>query len=990
MKTTRAFEWRAFKGFMNPTRLLFLFLVALMGTTNARATADYGPAVDRMLTCAKYYTTGNGKRFVVIHDMEGYYLTGISYLRRCDLNASGNYNVSVSCHYVVNGLKDYASDAERGEISQLVREANYAWHAGCWNRYSTGTEHEGFVSNPAWYTEEMYQASALLHRHLCDKFGIPKDRNHVVAHGQKLVAGWPAWASANLGIDPNCNTHTDPGPYWDWNHYMALLIGGTDNAAFVSKTVADGTQFAPNQTFSCTFTMNNNGTTTWTANGNSGYTLNFNGGTQMGAPTINPISGNVGPGGNASITVNFTAPATPGDYTVTLRMNNSSGAFYGQSVSLTVHIAPFGPTINPQPVSQTVNPGANVTFTVGATGSGAISYQWRKNNVSLANGGKIYGVNTASLVITNVQQTEVGNYSVAVTDSIGTTTSANAALAVNTVVAFDENFEAGNLNNWAIAISSSTTGATTWDISTAQNHTPGGNKSAYVNNSNDRMYRNIGVTVAGRGRATFWIYDSTQTREFAEVRSYVGGQFTYDNANLKQLLAAGKYSSVTMPGEDGSVAYVNSHYQGRLTYAGTNGNATGWFNLNAPGAPGRSTGWHKFEIVREADSSTIKWYVDDILSRTFTGVYSPGWDSVVIGSTGTGSTVADAWLDDLKVEYYDPPSITAQPASRTNVVGTTATFTMVAYGTVNTFQWRKDGTNLVNGGNISGATSPTLTINNVQVADAAAYDIFLSNGAGPANSAIAMLKIAPTVVTPPAASTNLPGSTATFTVIANGQPNLNYQWRCNGTNLTDGARVSGVTTDTLTLSLVHQDDEGSYSVIVDNGVGTATSTAAPLVVLDPPFIVTPPADQLVNLGTNVTFTVVASGTPPLFYQWRFNDTNIAGATASSYAIPVVQLADSGGYSVEVTNAVDTVISLEGVLSLITPPPQILSSEAAGGMFTLTWNALGGKTYRVQFKDSLDDTNWSDLLPDVTASGPTASKSDPLGPDRRFYRILTLD
>ena len=47
---------------------------------------------------------------------------------------------------------------------QSVRESNYAWHAVGWNTYMFGTEHEGFVSNPAWFTEAMYQSSASLHR----------------------------------------------------------------------------------------------------------------------------------------------------------------------------------------------------------------------------------------------------------------------------------------------------------------------------------------------------------------------------------------------------------------------------------------------------------------------------------------------------------------------------------------------------------------------------------------------------------------------------------------------------------------------------------------------------------------------------------------------------------------------------------------------------------------------------------------------------------
>ena len=946
----------------------------------SRASTDYGPAVTRLITCSKYYTTGYGKKFVVIHDMEGYYLTGISYLQRCDLNASGNYNVAVSCHYVVNGLKDYASDAERGEISQLVREANYSWHAGCWNRYSTGTEHEGFASNPAWYTEEMYQASALLHRHLCDKFGIPKDRNHVIAHGQKSVAGWPAWASANLGIDPYCNSHTDPGPYWDWTHYMNLLIGGTDNALFVSKTVANGTSFAPGQTFACTFTMNNNGTTTWIASGGSGYTLNNYSGTLPAGTFATAPAANVAPGANANFTVNFTAPNTPGNYTANFQMNSASLAYFGAQVPLTINVVAAGPTITTQPQSKTVNPGVNTSFNVVASGSGSITYQWRRDGATLANSAKYGGVNTATLTITNVQQTDVGNYNVNVTDANGTVPSASASLAVSTLVAFNETFETCNMNNWGLASNAASPTATMPTSSTAQNHTGGGTCSAYVDVSSDRMYRNIGAEVAGRGKATFWIYDSTQTRVFTEVRSYSGSGF--EQGSLSQLLAIGKYNTVTLSGE----VFDATKYQGRIV----NGPNAGWFNLNGAGAPSRSTGWHKFEIERLANSSTVNWYVDGVLCRTFTGLTSPAWDCVVVGSVGAGSTAGDAWVDDFKVEYYDPPTISTSPTNKTVIAGNSATFTVAGNGTITGYQWRKNGVNLSNGGNVSGATSVTLTINNAQAGDAASYDAVVSNGAGPVYSAAASLGVAPAITSQPAASTNLPGATASFTVAAAGQTTLTYRWRFNGTNLLDGGRIAGAASPTLTLNTVLQEDEGNYSVFVTNAAGTATSIAVPLVVLDPPVVLMPPDDVFAQLGSNVTFTVTAGGTPPLYYQWRFNDADIEGATSSSYSLTNIQPEDSGGYSVEISNAVDTVISLEGVLTLITPPPQIFSLDVTDGMFTLTWSALGGKTYRVQYNETLNETNWTDLLPDVTATGSTASKSDPVVPNQRFYRVLTLD
>jgi hypothetical protein len=199
----------------NLTRVLALVFSSAIVATSAQASTDYGPAIYREAYPGHWYTSGNGHKFHVIHDMEGYYLSTISYFQRSTTQASS--------HYCVNGLKDTSTDAPAGEITQMVREAYYAWHARCWNTHSHGTEHEGFVSNPAWFTEAMYQASAGISRHLATKYGYAKDRNHIIGHDQKRISGWPAYASANLGIDPYCNDHTDPGPYWNWSHYMALI-----------------------------------------------------------------------------------------------------------------------------------------------------------------------------------------------------------------------------------------------------------------------------------------------------------------------------------------------------------------------------------------------------------------------------------------------------------------------------------------------------------------------------------------------------------------------------------------------------------------------------------------------------------------------------------------------------------------------------------------------------------------------------------------------
>jgi hypothetical protein len=103
-----------------------------------------------------------------------------------------------------------------GLIAQHMQTKDVGWHAGNWyvNAHSIGIEHEGFLADPnAWYTEEMYRASARLVAYLAHKYDIPLDREHILGHDTVPAingAGIPAM-------------HTDPGPYWDWGHYFALM-----------------------------------------------------------------------------------------------------------------------------------------------------------------------------------------------------------------------------------------------------------------------------------------------------------------------------------------------------------------------------------------------------------------------------------------------------------------------------------------------------------------------------------------------------------------------------------------------------------------------------------------------------------------------------------------------------------------------------------------------------------------------------------------------
>jgi N-acetyl-anhydromuramyl-L-alanine amidase AmpD len=103
---------------------------------------------------------------VVIHTVQGSYGSCINWFQNPDAN--------VSAHYVVR-----SSD---GQITQMVREKDWAYHAGnsTYNRQSIGIEHEGYINNASWYTDAMYKASAALTRNICLKYGIPMDRAHII------------------------------------------------------------------------------------------------------------------------------------------------------------------------------------------------------------------------------------------------------------------------------------------------------------------------------------------------------------------------------------------------------------------------------------------------------------------------------------------------------------------------------------------------------------------------------------------------------------------------------------------------------------------------------------------------------------------------------------------------------------------------------------------------------------------------------------------
>ena len=184
----------------------------------------------------------------------------------------------------------------------------------------------------------------------------------------------------------------------------------------------------------------------------------------------------------------------------------------------------------------------------------------------------------------------------------------------------------------------------------------------------------------------------------------------------------------------------------------------------------------------------------------------------------------------------------------------------------------------------------------------------LSNPVGGTNP------VAPSLTVQPVNVTVTAGQTATFSVSASGTAPLSYQWRKNTTNIS-GATAASYTTPATTAP----DNGAKFDVVVSNGAGSATSNQAILTVNAAPVaptITTQPANQTVTAGQTATFSVVASGTAPLTYQWQKNGSAISGATATSYTTPVTTTADSGElFRVVVSNSAGSVTSNSATLTV---------------------------------------------------------------------------
>jgi hypothetical protein len=847
--------------------------VFLGGTLASWAQPDYAAAHWNPPGCVKYYTSGNGHSFCVIHDMEGYYLDSISYLNRCDKNTNGVYNVDASVYYLVNGLQNgtdnlghaenHPNDPVAGDITQSVRESDYAWHVVCWNEYMFGTEHEGFVSTPAWYSEAMYQASAGLQRHLCNTYGIAKDRNHIIGHDEWQNPAWTSWMATNWPqISTTCNTHTDPGQYWNWTHFMALL-NGTTNAGgpywdMNGPNLGAGT--TPSGIWDTT-------STNWTADPNGGiYT-----GPWVGSNAI--FSAGADSTGSFTITVTATQTVNNllvqhGAATFTGGQLNfkGTGAYYSNYVAAgctAVFNTPFGGTGSPDKwgPGKAVYNGASTSGGYYTLNEGTLALG---NNAALSTAELVVGDTTGSNVVT-LQSADSTAHTLAnwlVFDALNCNIGAGGNLTFSGPVAVRPNSSAATV----LAVSNSIT-----------------TFSGVLTNTGGLGKTGPGTLVLSGASAN--TYGSTSTNGYTTVNggtltlSKTAGVAAVANGSLivnsggALLLGAANQIGDAVPMTLGGGTFQTAGYSEQL----------GTLKLAANSQIDLGAG---ASVLRFAASSGVTWTNGTTLTVTnWNGSYGGGGtDQLVFGSASSAvtsgqvsqirfanppgfpaGTYAAAILGTGEVvPLTAPPGITSQPSDQAVVAGNSTSFTVAASGIpAPAYQWRFNGTNL------SGATTTTLLLPSVTTTQAGGYSVVITSVAGSTNSRSAILSvyIPPAITTQPAGQVTVAGNTVSFSVTATGTPTPAYQWHFNDANLPNA------TAATLLLPGITTTQAGSYSVTVTNLAGLTNSSVVVLSV----YASASPTLSGTGYLTNGQFHFSLSGVPGYNYA-VFGSSNLSDWT----------------------------------------------------------------------------------------------------------------
>jgi hypothetical protein len=579
----------------------------------------------------------------------------------------------------------------------------------------------------------------------------------------------------------------------------------------VTNTITDNTPLRTTNNLYIDFGVQNNGSTGTSAYGNGGGFTN-----QLfldGVLKISPfLSGGASLSAGFYITISDYSPGmlSEGTHTLTVLVDSpphlieSDEGDNSYSRIITI-IGP--PTITNQPSNQTVVQGTDVTFNVAAAGQSAQSFQWYYNGWPLTD------ATNAAYTVTNVQYLQAGNYSATVSNQYGTSASSNAYLTVTLLP--------GMVVQWGDGDGGVPQGLTgVRAIAQGFNHGLAllTNTTVVAWGFNDDGETNVPLGLSNVVQIAAGFRNSLALR--ADGTVFVWGYNGYGLTNVPASLT--------------NVAAISMGTYHALALK-TNGTVVAW-GPNLDGECNVPAGLSNVVAIAAGDGQSLALKNDGtIVGWGYTGDGAANAPSNLSGviSLGAASGFSIALRNDGTVIGWG-----SSPDGQTNVPPALTNAIAVAAGGAHSLALRADGTILGWGQNTYGeADVPPGLFSMVGIASGGYTSLgLMGNG-----SVVITMQ--------PVGQKAFKGGSATFTVLAAGNPAVSYQWRFNGTN------IAGATQNLYTRTNAQSTNAGLYSVVVSNSFGAVTSASAPLTVTQP-LVLTP-----TGFGVGGGFKITVTGPP---------------------------------------------------------------------------------------------------------------------------------
>jgi hypothetical protein len=448
------------------------------------------------------------------------------------------------------------------------------------------------------------------------------------------------------------------------------------------------------------------------------------------------------------------------------------------------------PKITTQPQDGAYYTNNPVTLSVVASGTAPLLYQWALN------GTNVPGATGSSLYYAHITTNQAGNYTVIVSNVVGVVTSSVAVVTVQAApyITSQPQSQDGLLGlTVTFTVSAMSAGPMTYQWYYQGSPVGGATSSTYSV-----------LNLLGSDAGDYFVIISNAQGSTMSSIAHLGVVYTptIKRQPVSQTVALGQSATFTVSGTNYPINY-QWYFKGSALSGAT-------------------------------DSS----YAVNNAQTNNAGNY---WVTLSNSSGSVTSSTAT-----LTVNL--PASISTPPQNQTLVVGQNAIFTVALSGTSPfSYQWS------YNGNALSGATTSTLSVTNVQTNNAGSYSVAVGNSWGPATNATATLTVLvpPSITTPPNSQTAVVGQSVTFNVVATGTRPLKYQWYYNGSKIEEAGDSS------LTLNSIQGSSTGNYKVVVTNNAGSVTSTVAILTVANPPTLQT---TGMAGNGFAVQFSVPSGHT----------------------------------------------------------------------------------------------------------------------------------